>query len=224
MGILDIVLGLLLAYGFYRGLRNGLFIEIASLVALIAGLYGAIHLSYITGDYLEQRVEWDENYVSIVAFIITFFAIVLLIHLAGKIQVAAQGCDLNVHGTGQSLWTLTAASDFAVGLASVDRDDFMTAFDTGVPRDVSSARNRDVSGGELDSGKRRYLLRTVGRFDSVESLEDLIIDRRGDSLIRLRDVAVVELDHSDPLELPGDGAPERRGQRPQQDRARFHPG
>ena len=85
MGILDIVLGLLLAYGFYRGLRNGLFIEIASLVALIAGLYGAIHLSYITGDYLEQRVEWDENYVSIVAFIITFFAIVLLIHLAGKI-------------------------------------------------------------------------------------------------------------------------------------------
>lgn len=85
MGILDIVLGLLLAYGFYRGLRNGLFIEIASLVALIAGLYGAIHLSYITGNYLEQRVEWNENYVSIIAFIITFFAIVLLVHIVGKL-------------------------------------------------------------------------------------------------------------------------------------------
>ena len=85
MGILDIVLGLLLAYGFYRGLRNGLFIEIASLVALIAGLYGAIHLSYITGEYLQQRVDWDEHYVSITAFIITFFAIVILVHLLGKL-------------------------------------------------------------------------------------------------------------------------------------------
>ncbi|MBT8209288.1 MAG: CvpA family protein [Eudoraea sp.] len=85
MGILDIVLGILLAYGFYRGLRNGLFVEIASLLALIAGLYGAIHLSYITGNYLQQRVDWDENYVSIIAFIITFFAIVLLVHILGKL-------------------------------------------------------------------------------------------------------------------------------------------
>jgi len=57
------------------------------------------------------------------------------------------------------------------------------------------ARNRDVSGGEIDSGKRRYLLRTVGRFDSVDALGELIVDRRGDSLIRLADVATIELDH-----------------------------
>ncbi len=62
-------------------------------------------------------------------------------------------------------------------------------------RDAIRARNRDVSGGEIDSGKRRYLLRTVGRFDSVDELSDLIIDRRGDALIRLSDVAEVELDH-----------------------------
>ena len=64
-------------------------------------------------------------------------------------------------------------------------------------RNAIRARNRDVSGGEINSGKRRYLLRTIGRFDSVEALRDLIIDRRGDSLIRLGDVAVVELDHSE---------------------------
>ncbi len=62
-------------------------------------------------------------------------------------------------------------------------------------RDAIRARNQDVSGGEIDSGKRRYLLRTVGRFDSVEALENLIVDRRGDTLIRLSDVAEVELDH-----------------------------
>ena len=64
-------------------------------------------------------------------------------------------------------------------------------------RNAIRARNRDVSGGEIDSGKRRYLLRTIGRFDSVEALQELIVDRRGDSLIRLGDVAVVELDHSE---------------------------
>jgi multidrug efflux pump subunit AcrB len=51
------------------------------------------------------------------------------------------------------------------------------------------ARNRDVSGGVLEEGKRRYLLRTVGRFDSLDELEQLILLRRGDSLVRLGEVA-----------------------------------
>ncbi|MBA1146162.1 efflux RND transporter permease subunit [Ectothiorhodospiraceae bacterium WFHF3C12] len=58
-------------------------------------------------------------------------------------------------------------------------------------------RNRDVSAGEIESGKRRYLLRTVGRFRDVQALQDLIIERRGDSVIRLGDVARVRLDHSE---------------------------
>jgi multidrug efflux pump subunit AcrB len=62
-------------------------------------------------------------------------------------------------------------------------------------RRALAARNRDTSGGEIESGKRRYLLRTIGRFDNVEDLKDLIVDRRGDSIIKLRDVAEVRLDH-----------------------------
>jgi len=62
-------------------------------------------------------------------------------------------------------------------------------------RDALQARNRDVTGGQLESGKRRYLLRTVGRFDSIESLDDLILARRGDRVTRLGDVARMELDH-----------------------------
>ncbi len=49
-------------------------------------------------------------------------------------------------------------------------------------------RNRDVSGGDLDAGKRRYILRTVGRFESVQAIEDLVIARRGETAVRLRDV------------------------------------
>lgn len=84
MSFLDIVLGLLIGYGLYKGLKNGIFVEIASLIALIAGIFGAIHFSYIAGNYLHQNMQWDERYINIAAFIITFIAIVLVVHLAGK--------------------------------------------------------------------------------------------------------------------------------------------
>jgi len=56
-------------------------------------------------------------------------------------------------------------------------------------------RNRDVSGGEIESGKRSYLLRTIGRFRDVEDLKKVIITRDGDALIRLGEVAEVKLSH-----------------------------
>ncbi len=62
-------------------------------------------------------------------------------------------------------------------------------------RDALRARNRDITGGELEAGKRRYLLRTIGRFNDLESLDQLILLRRGDRVTRLADVAVVRLDH-----------------------------
>ena len=57
------------------------------------------------------------------------------------------------------------------------------------------ARNLDVTGGQLEAGKRRYLLRTIGRFNDLESLSQLILARRGDQVSRLGDVASVRLDH-----------------------------
>jgi len=62
-------------------------------------------------------------------------------------------------------------------------------------RRAVTTRNRDTSAGEIESGKRRYLMRTIGRFDDVEDLQDLIIARRGDNIIRLEDVADVRLGH-----------------------------
>lgn len=58
-------------------------------------------------------------------------------------------------------------------------------------------RNTDISAGDLDSGKRRYLMRTVGRFKDLDELRDLIVVRRGDAITRLKDVATVRLDHAE---------------------------
>ena len=85
MGLLDILLGIPLIWGLWKGLKNGLFMEIASIVALIAGIYGAIHFSYITGNYLSEHLEWDERNMSIIAFVITLVLIIIIVHLAGKL-------------------------------------------------------------------------------------------------------------------------------------------
>lgn len=62
-------------------------------------------------------------------------------------------------------------------------------------RNIIRSRNRDRSGGDVEDGKRQYLLRTVGRFEDLDGLRQLILSRRGDQIIRLADVARVELDH-----------------------------
>jgi membrane protein required for colicin V production len=84
MGVIDIVLGALILFGLVRGFMKGLFVEIASLVALIAGVYGAIHFSNFAAEFLQTKTEWNEKTINIAAFAITFVIIVLAIAMAGK--------------------------------------------------------------------------------------------------------------------------------------------
>lgn len=85
MNTFDIIITALLIFGFIRGLIRGLFVEVASLVALIAGIYGAIHFSYFIGNLLINYVTWEERYITIVSFAITFAIIVIVIALLGKL-------------------------------------------------------------------------------------------------------------------------------------------
>ncbi|WP_299767940.1 efflux RND transporter permease subunit [uncultured Pseudoteredinibacter sp.] len=56
-------------------------------------------------------------------------------------------------------------------------------------------RNRDASAGDIESGKSRYLLRVVGRFEQIKELKQLIVKREGNANILLQDIADIELDH-----------------------------
>jgi membrane protein required for colicin V production len=85
MNVFDIVIAALLIFGFVRGVMKGLFVEVASLAALIGGVYGAIHFSYFIGDFLKEAVSWDQEYVSLAAFAVTFITIIVTIALLGKI-------------------------------------------------------------------------------------------------------------------------------------------
>lgn len=85
MNIVDLILCIFLLLGLVRGLFKGFFVELAGLIALVAGIYAAIHFSYIAFDFWEIFFSWNEKYLSILAFASTFFIVALLISLAGKI-------------------------------------------------------------------------------------------------------------------------------------------
>ncbi len=53
------------------------------------------------------------------------------------------------------------------------------------------SENVNVSGGRLDEGAERYLVRTINQFATVEEIGNMLLSPNGDVTLRLRDVAVV---------------------------------
>lgn len=86
MNVFDIVIAVILLFAFVRGIMNGLFSEVASLVAIVAGVFCAIHFSYHVEYFLNDSIlEWSHETKKIVAFVVTFLAIVLVIVFIGKV-------------------------------------------------------------------------------------------------------------------------------------------
>lgn len=84
MNLFDLFIAAIVIYAFVKGFLKGLFVEIASLIALAGGVYGAVHFSYLVADILKDYVNWSENYISLTAFGITFVAIVIAVSMLGK--------------------------------------------------------------------------------------------------------------------------------------------
>lgn len=84
MEIIDIILGIILLYGLIKGISKGFFAEIAALVALLAGIYCAMHFSFYAQDFLTKLIDWNPKYISLAAFAITFIIVVVVISLVGK--------------------------------------------------------------------------------------------------------------------------------------------
>ena len=85
METLDIILLLPLAWGAYRGFRNGFIIELCTLAALILGIWGAIHFSDWVAEYLVQNIDIERKYLPMTSFAITFLGIVIGINLLAKL-------------------------------------------------------------------------------------------------------------------------------------------
>ena len=85
MNYIDIVLGLLLAFSAISGFRKGLIVELASLAALILGIWGAIEFSDITSEFLVENFNMNSDHLNIISFVVTFVVIVILVHIVGSV-------------------------------------------------------------------------------------------------------------------------------------------
>lgn len=84
MSFLDIILAALLVYAGYKGIKNGLFVEFASLISLIVGVFVAIKFSYVIKSALTDVVSWQPKYIEVTAFALTFFLAIVGIQLLAK--------------------------------------------------------------------------------------------------------------------------------------------
>jgi membrane protein required for colicin V production len=85
MGLFDIIFGVILCYSLYKGIKNGLFVEIASFVSLLLGIYIAIKFSFLMKEIISKHVSWNPNTIQITAFILTFILVVIGVYFLAKI-------------------------------------------------------------------------------------------------------------------------------------------
>lgn len=85
MNYIDIIIIIILALAMVRGFINGFVKEVASLAALILGIWGAIKFSSFTAAKLYDYFDMTGKYVGIISFIITFLIIVIVIHFIGML-------------------------------------------------------------------------------------------------------------------------------------------
>lgn len=84
MNYIDLVLGILLIIAAIQGFRKGFIIEFASLAALILGIWGGIKFSDLTANFITKYTGYTSEYLSTIAFFVTFILIVILIHMMAK--------------------------------------------------------------------------------------------------------------------------------------------
>ncbi|MBI5542085.1 MAG: CvpA family protein [Bacteroidia bacterium] len=84
MNFIDLVLIIPILWFGYKGFTKGFIIEIASLAALMLGLYGGIIFSGFVAGYISKWFEIKSDYVPLISFSVTFLIIVIIVFLVAK--------------------------------------------------------------------------------------------------------------------------------------------
>lgn len=85
INLLDIILLIPLLLFAWNGYRKGFIVEVASLAALILGLYVAFFFSDFAAEMLNNLFDINQKYVAVFAFLITFIVVIFLVLTVGKI-------------------------------------------------------------------------------------------------------------------------------------------
>lgn len=87
MNFIDYIFIFILFFSVIGGYKNGLIAEVASIAALILGIWGAIHFSEVTSEQLVRYFNFHSAHMDIISFAVTFVIIVILVHIvAGTVS------------------------------------------------------------------------------------------------------------------------------------------
>lgn len=85
MGFIDIILVIPILFGAFWGFKKGLIIEVASLIALGAGVYLGLKFSDLVSGWINDWMSEPNRYVNLIAFSLVFIAVVVLVFFFAKI-------------------------------------------------------------------------------------------------------------------------------------------
>ena len=93
---IDIVLGVLLAYGFYLGYSRGIIKTAFAVVSLLVAVLAAMKLSPLMIGFLDNLLDWDPRLIVITGFVTTFIVVVIAIRYIGKaIEKLLKSLEIN---------------------------------------------------------------------------------------------------------------------------------
>jgi membrane protein required for colicin V production len=85
MNYFDIFIAVPLLWAIYRGFKKGLIIEVASLVALVLGIWGSLNFSDYAATLINENWEVSAKWLPILAFSLTFILIVIAVFSLAKL-------------------------------------------------------------------------------------------------------------------------------------------
>jgi len=97
MTLLDLFLLLPLAYGAWRGFRKGLILEVFTLLAIIVGIYLAVHFSDQVSHKIVENVGEEYSSTPAISFTLIFLAVGALIYFGGvALEKVVKAVNLSV--------------------------------------------------------------------------------------------------------------------------------
>jgi membrane protein required for colicin V production len=85
MSFIDIILIAVFIFAGFRGYQKGFISQLASLVGLLLGIWGAIKFADLTAELLTEHLHITTEYLHLIAFAITFGVIAIAVYFLGNI-------------------------------------------------------------------------------------------------------------------------------------------
>jgi len=86
MNYLDIIIFCILGLLVINGIRKGFILSLATLVALVLGIWAAIHFSGYMSNLLVKTVHSSRNWLSILSYVLTFLLVVIGVIIIAKLM------------------------------------------------------------------------------------------------------------------------------------------